>query len=267
MPSLSADAIAARFHAVQGMARALGQTALSYFGDASKLETSMKGFQDWLTIADGTVEREFRAMIAEAFPGDAVMGEEMGGGAASSLWIIDPIDGTANFSRGERQWCISIGLVLEGVPTLGLLYSPALDEMWLGRKGHGASLNGKPIRVAATSDIRRSSIEAGWSPRRPTEVYIRAIEKLFAQGASVKRGASGALGLAHVANGRTDAYFESHINSWDVAAGLVIASEAGARINPFCTGNWIENGNPILCATPGVADIVARETGISLDRG
>ena len=265
MPTLSADALAARFLAVQGMARALGQTALSYFGNSAALETSMKGFQDWLTIADGTVEKEFRAMIADAFPGDAVMGEEMGGGAASSLWIIDPIDGTANFSRGERQWCISIGLVLDGVPTLGLLYSPALGEMWLARKGHGATLNGKPIRVAETSDIRRSSIEAGWSPRRPTEDYIRAVERLFAQGASVKRGASGALGLAHVANGRTDAYFESHINSWDVAAGLVIAAEAGARINPFCTGDWIGNGNPILCVTPGLAEIVARETGIALD--
>ncbi|MBN8535079.1 MAG: inositol monophosphatase [Rhizobiales bacterium] len=265
MSVLSQDAISARFHAVQGMARQLGQTALSYFGNTSKLETSMKGFQDWLTIADGTVEKEFRAMIAEAFPGDAVMGEEMGGGAASSLWIIDPIDGTANFSRGDRQWCISIGLVIDLVPTLGLLYSPALDEMWLGRTGHGATLNGKPIRVADTSDIRRSSIEAGWSPRRPTEIYIRAVEKLFAQGASVKRGASGALGLAHVANGRTDAYFESHINAWDVAGGLVIAAEAGARINPFCTGNWLENGNPILCAAPGVAGIIAHETGISLE--
>lgn len=264
MSPLSSDAIAARFHAVQGMARQLGQTALSYFGDAAKLETSMKGFQDWLTIADGTVEKEFRALIAQTFPGDAVMGEEMGGGSASALWIIDPIDGTANFSRGDRQWTISIGLVLDGVPTLGLLYSPALGEMWLGRKGGGASLNGKPIRVAETGDIRRSSIEAGWSPRRPTEVYIRAVEKLFAQGASVKRSASGALGLAHVANGRTDAYFESHINAWDVAAGLVIAAEAGAFINPFCTGNWLEHGNPILCVTPGIADIVSRETGISL---
>jgi myo-inositol-1(or 4)-monophosphatase len=264
MPNLSADAVSARFHAVQGMARALGQTALSYFGDATKLETSMKGFQDWLTIADGTVEKEFRTMIAEAFPGDAVMGEEMGGGAASALWIIDPIDGTANFSRGDRQWCISIGLVLDGVPTLGLLHSAALDEMWLGRKGHGSTLNGKPIRVADTRDVRRASIEAGWSPRRPTEVYIGAVERLFAQGASVKRGASGALGLAHVANGRTDAYFESHINAWDVAAGLVIAAEAGAVINPFCTGNWLENGNPILCATPGIAEIVAREAGIPL---
>lgn len=264
MPTLSADAISARFHAVQGMARQLGQTALSYFGNAAKLETSMKGFQDWLTIADGTVEKEFRALIAESFPGDAVMGEEMGGAAASALWIIDPIDGTANFSRGERQWCISIGLVLEGVPTLGLLYSPALGEMWLARTGGGATLNGRSIRVADTTDIRRSSIEAGWSPRRPTEVYIRAVERLFAQGASVKRGASGALGLAHVANGRTDAYFESHINSWDVAAGLVIAAEAGAVINPFCSGNWLENGNPILCATPGIAAIVASETGISL---
>lgn len=264
MPMLSADAVSARFHAAQGMARALGQTALTYFGNAASLGTSMKGFQDWLTVADGQVEAEFRAMIADAFPGDAVMGEEMGGGAASSLWIIDPIDGTANFARGDRQWCISIGLVLDGEPTLGLLYSAALDEMWLGAKGKGASLNGRPILVAQTTDIRRASIEAGWSPRRPTKEYIGAVDKLFACGASVKRGASGALGLAHVANGRTDAYFESHINSWDVAGGLVIAAEAGALISPFTTGNWLEEGNPILCAAPGVAQIIAKETGISL---
>ncbi|MCA4910492.1 MAG: inositol monophosphatase, partial [Methylobacterium sp.] len=136
--------LAARYHAVHGMALKLGETALSYFGRTDALEISMKGFQDWLTIADGMVEREFRAMIAEAFPGDAVMGEEQGGGASERLWIIDPIDGTANFARGDRQWCVSIGFVLNGRPELGLIHAPALGEMWLARRGGGATLNGQP---------------------------------------------------------------------------------------------------------------------------
>lgn len=256
--------LAARFHAVHGMALKLGETALSYFGREDALEVSMKGFQDWLTIADGTVEKEFRAMIADAFPGDAVMGEEQGGGAAERLWIIDPIDGTSNFARGDRQWCVSIGFVLNGMPEIGLLYSPALGEMWLARRGRGATLNGMPIRAAATTDLRRSTIECGWSTRRPTEEYLGIVTRLFAEGSSVKRSASGALGVAHAANGRTDGYVETHINAWDVAAGLVIAGEAGCRINAFCTGNWLENGNPILVAAPGVADAVSAIAGIPL---
>jgi myo-inositol-1(or 4)-monophosphatase len=256
--------LAARYHAVHGMALKLGETALSYFGRTDALEISMKGFQDWLTIADGTVEREFRAMIAEAFPGDAVMGEEQGGGTSERLWIIDPIDGTANFARGDRQWCVSIGFVLNGRPELGLIHAPALGEMWLARRGGGATLNGQPIRAALTSDLRRSTVECGWSTRRPLEDYLGIVTRLYGAGSSVKRSASGALGVAHVANGRTDGYVETHINSWDVAAGLVIAAEAGCRTNAFCSGNWVTEGNPILVAAPGVAEAISAIAGMAL---
>lgn len=257
-------AIAARFHAAHGMALKLGEIALSYFGRSDALEISMKGFQDWLTIADGTVEQAFRAMIAEAFPGDAVMGEEQGGAASERLWIIDPIDGTANFAHGDRNWCVSIGFVLNGRPELGVIHAPALGEMWLGRRGAGATLNGVPVRCSATTDIRRSTVECGWSARRPLEDYLAIVTRLYGAGSSVKRSASGALGLAHVANGRTDGYVETHINSWDVAAGLVIAGEAGCRTNAFCSGDWITAGNPILVATPGIAEPVSALAGIPL---
>jgi myo-inositol-1(or 4)-monophosphatase len=261
--SLTVAEIAARFHAVQGMALELGRMSLDYFVNTAALGVSMKGAQDWLTIADGAVEARFREQIAEVFPGDAVMGEEAGGVAADCLWIIDPIDGTANFARGDRMWCISIGFVLNGRPEIGIIHAPALGETYLARRGHGATMNGKPIRVAATTDIARSSVEIGWSTRIPIETYLGAVEALFRKGASVKRGASGAMGLAHVAIGRTDAYAEAHINAWDVAAGLVIAGEAGALFNDFCTGNWHANGNPILAVTPALADPVSEATGIA----
>lgn len=262
MPSLSSVEISTRFYAVQGMARTLGETALSYFGNADALKISMKGAQDWLTEADGAIERQFRAMIAETFPGDAVIGEEQGGENAACLWIIDPIDGTSNFARGDRQWCISIGLVVDGVPELGLLYSAALDEMFLGRRGGGATLNGKPIRAAGTDDIRRSTIEVGWSKRRPNQEYFDVVMSLFGQGAAVKRSASGALGVAHVACGRTDGYIEAHINSWDVIAAVVIAQEAGAVTNNFCSGDWVRKGNPILAAAPGLVATLAKTSQI-----
>ncbi len=262
--SLSTSALAARFQALSGIAIELGHLAQGYFTNRASLGTRMKGFQDFLTEADGAVEALFRQRIAEAFPDDAVMGEEMGGGDAERLWIIDPIDGTANFARGDRLWCISIGFVLDGVPELGIIHAPALGEIYLARRGHGATMNGQPIRVAETTDMRRATVEFGWSPRLPFAPYLEALARLNAAGANIKRSASGALGVAHVAIGRTDGYGELHINSWDVAAGLVIALEAGARISDFCKGDWVSNGNPILVTTPALWDIMLAASGIDL---
>lgn len=251
-----------RLAAAETVARALGALALSYFHDSSRLAVSMKGAQDWLTAADGAVEAEFRNRIAALFPGDAVMGEEMGGGEADALWIIDPIDGTANFAHGDRMWCISIGFLDRGVPTLGIVYAPALDEMFIARKGEGATLNGKPIMVAATSDIKRAAIEIGWSTRRPFEEYFGNVEAMFRAGAHVKRSASGAMGLVYCACGRTDGYYESHINAWDVAAGVVIAAEAGAYVSDFFnSAEALAKGNPILALAPGIAEAAKRILG------
>ncbi len=260
---LSEAELSARFLAMSGIVRELGHLAEKYFADQAALGTTMKGDQDFLTVADGEVEALFRKRIAEAFPTDAVMGEEMGGGDSARLWIIDPIDGTANFARGDRHWCISVGFVAGGVPELGIIHAPALGETFLARRGQGATLNGKPIRVAATTNIRQATIEFGWSSRLPNKPYIDAVARLFDAGAHVKRSASGALGLAHVAAGRTDAYGELHINPWDVAAGLVIAGEAGARVNDFCTGDWLGDGNPILAVTPALWDQVLEASGMA----
>lgn len=244
-----------RLAAAETIARDLGALALSYFNDSSRLAVSMKGAQDWLTAADGAVEAEFRRRIAELFPGDAVMGEEMGGGSSDRLWIIDPIDGTANFAHGDRQWCVSIGYLDHGKPTLGIIYLPSLGEMFVARKGHGATLNGKPIKAAATAELSRATLEIGWSNRRPLDEYLSRVRAAFEAGANVKRSASGAMGLAYCACGRTDAYIESHINAWDVAAGVVIAAEAGAYVNDFfADAHVLKNGNPIVAAAPGIAE-------------
>lgn len=261
---MTTDALIHRRLAAETMARALGTLAMGYFNDPTSLGVTMKGRQDFLTIADGAVETRFREMVAEAFPKDGVMGEEQGGGDAAALWIIDPIDGTANFARGDRMWCVSIGFLLNGVPEIGVIHAPALDETYVAWRGGGAYLNGKPIRAAGTSEIGRASVEVGWSTRRPVEDYLAIVGRFYHAGAGVKRCASGALGLAHVANGRTDGYAELHINSWDVAAGVVIASEAGAVVNAYFSGDWAAGGNPILAAAPGVAAEVSRLSGIAI---
>ncbi len=251
-----------RFLAVTGLAQAAGALALGYFHDRASLGTTMKGTQDFLTVADGAVEALLRARIAAAFPEDRVLGEEGGGVAAERLWIIDPIDGTANFARGEPHWCISIGFLRHGIPELGAIYAPIAGELYLARRGGGATRNGRAIRVSETTDMRVATVEIGWSSRRPRTDYVATVEKAMAAGANAKRSASGAMGLAYVADGRTDAYAEIHINSWDVAAGVVIVREAGGWVNDFFTGDALLAGNPILACTPGLVPAMRAATGI-----
>jgi len=252
-----------RQYAVLGLVAEASRMALDYFNRRDSLGITMKGAQDWLTVADGAVEAFLRGRLATLFPGDAVIGEEGGGESSDAVWIIDPIDGTSNFARGDRNWCISIGFLRDGVPEIGVIAAPALDEVYLGRRGRGASLNGQAIQVSGGGDMARAFVEMGWSTRIPAADYLAMIERGFAAGASVKRSGSGALGLCHVANGRTDAYAELHINAWDVAAGVVIAAEAGATINDFFSGDAIATGNPILCCTPALAAELKAITGIS----
>jgi len=254
--------IAQRFLAMGGLALEAGALALRHYEDRDSLGVTMKGAQDFLTVADGAVEALLRKRVAEAFPGDAVLGEEGGGEAAERLWIVDPIDGTANFARGEPHWCVSIGFMRAGVPEIGAIYMPAADELYLARRGGGATRNGRAIRASDTADMRRATIEVGWSSRRPASDYIDVVRGVMEAGANAKRAASGALGIAYVADGRTDAYCEAHINSWDVAAGLVIAREAGAWTNDFFAGDGLAKGNPVLVAAPGVADAMRRLAGV-----
>jgi myo-inositol-1(or 4)-monophosphatase len=236
--------------------------ALGHFRDRDRLGTTMKGFQDFLTVADGEVEALLRRRVAEAFPGDGFLGEEDGGAQAERLWVVDPIDGTANFARGEPHWGISIGFLQGGQPQLGVVAVPVLEELFAGMHGEGAALNGRPIRVAGTTDFALAAVEIGWSPRRPTVAYIELIARIMGHGAMMKRGASGALGLCWTACGRTDAYLELHINSWDVAAGLVIAMEAGAVVNDFFAGEGLTEGNSVLAATPALAGALADAMGL-----
>ena len=209
----------------------------------------MKGRQDFLTEADGAVETMLRSSIERVFPNDGFVGEEGGGEDAENLWIVDPIDGTANFARGDPQWCISIGFVNKLKPVVGVIHAPVLRETFAARKGAGATLNGRTISVSDQTEMGAASIEIGWSPRRPFEEYTRLVATVGGSGASAKRSASGALGMCWVAAGRTDAYLELHINSWDVAAGIVIVEEAGGVVNDFFARDGLRHGNPIMATT------------------
>ena len=253
---------AARFEAACAIAREAGALARTLFESRTAGTYSLKGHQDFLTEADGEVERLIAGRLEARFPEDAFYGEEHGGAFGARTWIVDPIDGTANFARGIAHFCVSIALVDEGTPTLGVIYHPVLDELFAARRDAGATLNGKPIRVSGATDIRQATIELGWSLRRPISAYAEMVARVLATGAGISRCGSGALGLAYVAAGRSDGYAELHINAWDVLAGILIVEEAGGWVNDFLANDGLRRGNPVLACTPALRPILLDAAGL-----
>jgi myo-inositol-1(or 4)-monophosphatase len=223
---------------------------------------SLKGPQDYLTVTDRLVEDHIREAIEREFPEDGFLGEETGGEPGATLWVVDPIDGTANFARSIPHFCISISFVAEGEVQLGAIFNPATDECYLARKGRGATRNDIPIHVSMTDDIRSASFELGWSTRIANSRYLDSLGALLAAGANVRRASSGALGLAYVADGRSDGYAELHMNSWDCLAGLLLVREAGGVTGPFLSRNGLLDGAPVLAAAPVMAAALSQATGI-----
>jgi len=249
------------------IARDAGALALAAFRNRPWQPThTFKGPQDYLTETDTKIERLIQDRIAAACPTDSFFGEETGGRFGNETWVVDPIDGTANFARGIPHFCISIAFVRDGRPELGVIYQPVTDELYAARRGGGAALNGQSIMVSGTASISQAIVEAGWSNRRPLSAYIALVERLFAAGAQVQRAGSGALGLAYVASGRLDAYCELHINAWDALAGLVLIEEAGGAINDFQVDDGLRRGNPVLGCTPALKDVVADAMGLPIRR-
>ena len=257
----SSPALDRRLDAAKTLAAEAGAMALRMRPPPGAATATLKDRQDWLTEADGAVEAFLSARLAELFPEDGFQGEETGKGRAGALrWVVDPIDGTSNYARGSSRFCVSLGLIDDRESLLGVLVAPALGETFAACKGGGATLNGVPIRAAATTELSRAMVECGWAHRRPNAAYYRLVQGVMESGAMLRAGGSGALGLADVAAGRIDAYVELHINLWDVAAVLCILAEAGAFTLPFIDGNGLTDGNPVFAAAPGVAEALIAAT-------
>ncbi len=253
--TLNQPSLPARFQFAEQLARSCGELAIH---ESQQLSVSSKGAHDVLTQADLAVERHIREAVAKAFPGDVVVGEEMGGqmdiGAGQNFWLVDPIDGTANYATDIPRWCISIAFMVAGKPVLGVLFDPVVNRMYAASLGGGAFQNGKPIRVRATASLDGATVELGWSARRSHTSYLQKADLLMQAGSAFVRRGSGALGLADVAAGRVDGYAELHINAWDCAAGALLVTEAGGRVNDFFTPEGILGGGLLVASAPGVFD-------------
>lgn len=206
---------------------------MSRFGQT--LQIDKKGVIDLVTEVDVAVEEMFREVIAERFPDHAVLAEEMGGSREvppGPCWVFDPIDGTTNFAHGLPIFCSSLALEIDGVPAVGAIFDPNRRELFTAERGAGAFLNGQPMRVSSADRLVNALLVTGF----PYDVHSRVDEivglfgDFVGQARAVRRLGSAAIDLAYVAAGRMDAFWESDLKPWDIAAGALLVVEAGGQV-------------------------------------
>lgn len=249
-----------RLAAAQMIARDAGALALAHFRDLSALDIRAKGAQDLVSNADLEVETFVRARIAEAFPDDGIVGEEHAPKPASSgwTWVIDPIDGTANFVSGIPQWCVILALVCDDKTRVGVIYDPVSDELFRTAEGQGAYVNDARLSVARTQGLHQGSVGVGMNGRTPPGMAPRMIALLADEGGVFFRNASGGLMLAYVAAGRLIGYTEPHMNAWDCLAGQLMIAEAGGRIETQSAQDMLKAGGRVIAGSPDIFDTLLR---------
>jgi myo-inositol-1(or 4)-monophosphatase len=227
------------------------------FGELEKLQVSLKGPANFVTAADRRAEETLYAELMKARPGYCFLGEEGGrrdGADKSHVWIVDPLDGTTNFLHGIPQFAISIALEREGAIVAGLVYNPAIEELFIAEKGKGAFLNDQRIRVAGRKRLSESVIACGLPHIGRGDLALARKETgaMQEQVAGLRRFGAAALDLAWVAAGRLDGYWERGLKPWDMAAGLILIREAGGFVGDcdgaddvLATGN-VAAGNEII---------------------
>jgi len=221
------------------VARGAGEVLRSGAEHGEHSVTTKSTRTDVVTDTDRASERYIVSVLRAERPDDAVLGEEgtsIGGGTGIQ-WVIDPLDGTVNFLYGLPSYAVSIAAVHDGVPVVGAVYNPAIDEMYLGALGLGSTRNGEPLSVGATDDLRDALVATGfaYSAERRAE-QAEVVSRVLPLARDVRRIGAAALDLCNVASGRVDAYYELGVHPWDVLAGMVIATEAGAVVTGYDGG-------------------------------
>lgn len=200
--------------------------------------------RDLVTEADRAAEDAVLAVLRAACPHDAIVAEETAARAAPGrrTWIVDPLDGTVNFAHGIPMFAVSVGLVEDGVPRTGVVLAPALGEEFTAGPGDAAALNGAPISVSATTEFADAIVATGfpYDVDRTADPNFDHFERAVRAARGIRRMGSAALDLAWVAAGRIDAFWEMHLQPWDVAGAAAVLLAAGGRITDMAGGgDWL----------------------------
>lgn len=258
--------IDARFALARAIADEAGALALDYFHRRDTLIIEQKRDpQDLVSIADREVESLIRKRVSEKFPEDGFLGEEYGlqEGTSGLTWVVDPIDGTSPFVNGMPTWCVSIAVVEEDEPVIGVIASPCHQEVYAAATGWGATLNGKPLKLDSSRNIRNAVTGIGANNYVTPQTVAKIVEDVLTAGGTFIRNGSGALMLAYVAAGRLVGYYEPYMHAWDCLAGYCLVKEAGGWYHKFPTsGGGLTGGAPVLAAAPGAKDDLRNIAGL-----
>ena len=235
--------------AASAIARDAGALLLSKF--RSVLDVQYKGTPtNIVTDVDLASEALITSSLRERFPDHAILAEEHGAytGDADALWIIDPLDGTNNYAHGYPRFCVSMALAIKGEVLLGVIFDPIADELYLGTRGHGATVNGTPLAVSSATELIRALCCTGFPYDKATSKInnLAQFVALLPKVQGVRRDGAAALDLCYVARGVFDAYWELKLKAWDVAAGALIVEEAGGRVSDLHGGALDIYGAEIL---------------------
>ena len=249
---------------MSAIAREAGALLIEYFNHGLKIE--YKGEADLVTAADRASEVLIRERISQQFPGHDVLGEEQGlndrGG--EYRWYVDPLDGTTNFAHGYPVFCVSLAVERRsgsgGERVAAAVYDPTRDELFCAERGKGAQLNGKPIHVSRSAQLKECLVATGFpSHKRHKNPNIHFYHQITLRTHGVRRAGSAALDLCNVACGRFDGFWEFNLNPWDTAAGVLIIEEAGGKVTRFDGSPFRIDSSETLGSNGFVHDALVRE--------
>jgi myo-inositol-1(or 4)-monophosphatase len=218
--------------AVRKAARGLNRD----FGEVAELQVSKKGPADYVSAADIKAEQVLFEALSAARPGYGFLGEERGlipGTDKTHTWIVDPLDGTTNFLHAIPHYAVTVALERDGQIVAGVTFNPANGELYWTEKGRGAFLNDRRLRVAARRDLAETVLATGipFMGRSGHGVFLKELHQIAQRVSGVRRFGSAALDMAFVAGGRFDGYWERGLNKWDLAAGVLLVTEAGGVVS------------------------------------
>jgi myo-inositol-1(or 4)-monophosphatase len=239
------------------------------FGEVQNLQVSLKGPGDFVCSADRNAEKIIRIELDRARPGYGFLMEESGereGIDKSHRWIVDPLDGTTNFLHGIPIFSVSIALEREGQVIAGVIYNPAMDELYTAERGSGASLNDRRLRVAKRRELVDCVVGTGIPHlgRKSHGLFLEQQRKFMFETSGIRRMGAAALDLAYVAAGRLDGFWEQGLSAWDIAAGIIMVREAGGFVSDFEDEPRMMETGSVCAANP---DIHKKMLAIIADSG
>lgn len=253
-------------------ARRAGAIILRGMNRLDSLQVDAKRYNDLVSEIDRQSEQAIIETIRKAHPDHAILAEETGAHAADSEyeWIVDPLDGTANYLHGFPAFAVSIAVTERGRLAHGVVYDPLREEMYVASRGRGALLNDRRIRVAQRPGLRGSLIGTGFPFRdfRDLDAYLGMLRAVLEQAGGVRRAGAAALDLAWTAAGRLDGFFELGLKPWDIAAGCLLIEEAGGVFGHVGgQAGWPVSGGHVMAGNPRVYAALKRRLSAHLPAG